>query len=112
LALSAVTFQENAMSVTTEQPIGRHAGYTVNPEASVHELLNDATEWLQYARGLTGLLADLIHEADSVDCKGMALGLEAIKALTQMGVGCAAEAHARLCWSEAAVGDAAAVDIS
>jgi len=31
----------------------------------------------------------------------MALGLEAIAALTHVGVKCTAEAHARLCWKEA-----------
>jgi hypothetical protein len=97
--------KENAMSVSTDRPVDRHASYPVDPETSVHELLNDATEWLQYARGLTGLLADLIHEADSVDCRRMALGLEAIGALTHVAVKCTTEAHARLCWKEARTGE-------
>lgn len=59
------------------------------------------TEWLQYARGITCLLADLVHEADAVDCHQMALGLEAIAAMTRAGVHCTAEAHARLSWKEA-----------
>ncbi|MGY3232008.1 hypothetical protein ACVWWJ_003492 [Luteibacter sp. HA06] len=96
--------KENEMSITTGRSEASFPGYPIGSEASVHDLLNDATEWLQYARGLTGLLADLIHEADSVDCQAMALGLEAIKALTQVGVRCTAEAHARLCWSEANTG--------
>jgi hypothetical protein len=87
--------------------MGRHASYPIDPETSVHDLLNDATEWLQYARGLTGLLADLIHESDSVDCHRMALGLEAISALTHVGVTCTTEAHARLCWKEARKGEGA-----
>lgn len=60
--------------------------------------------------GLTGLLGDLIHEADSVDCRRMALGLEAVGALTQVGVRCTTEAHARLCWKEACVGAGSKVD--
>jgi hypothetical protein len=92
------------MSHTTERSAAKFPDYPIDPEASAHDLLNDATEWLQYARGVTGLLADLIHEADSVDCQAMALGLEAIKALTQVGIRCTAEAHARLCWSEATAG--------
>jgi hypothetical protein len=96
--------KESDMSHTTERSAAGFPGYQTDSEASAHDLLNDATEWLQYARGLTGLLADLIHEADSVDCQAMALGLEAIKALTQVGVRCTAEAHARLCWSEANTG--------
>lgn len=74
--------------------------YHVDPEASAHELMNAATEWLQYARGLTGLLADLVHEAEVVDCQRMALGLEAIGALTLMGVQCTAQAHVRICWEQ------------
>lgn len=73
------------MSLSIEASAGRHAVYPVDAEASVHDLLNDATEWLQYARGITGLLADLIHESDSVDCRQMALGLEAIGALHKWG---------------------------
>ncbi len=99
--------KENAMSVSTDRSANRHASYPIDPEVSVHDLLNDATEWLQYARGLTGLLGDLIHEADSVDCHRMALGLEAIGALTQVGLRCTTEAHTRLCWKEARTGEAA-----
>lgn len=68
-----------------------------DPEATAHDLLNQAVEWNQYARGLAGLLADLIHEADSVDCQQMALGLEALGALIHMGVQCTAQAHVRMC---------------
>jgi hypothetical protein len=68
------------------------------PETSTHDLLNQATEWLQYARGLTELLAELVHESDTVDCNRMAMGLEAISALTRLGVRCTAEAHAQLSW--------------
>jgi hypothetical protein len=65
-------------------------------ETSTHDLLNQATEWLQYARGLTELLAELVHESDTVDCNRMAMGLKAISALTRLGVRCTAEAHARI----------------
>jgi hypothetical protein len=70
--------------------------YHVDPEGSAHELMNAATEWLQLARGLTGLLADLVHETDIADCQSMALGLDAIEALTQMGIQCTAHAHGRI----------------
>ena len=70
-------------------------------ETTTHDLLNQATEWLQYARGLTELLAELVHESDTVDCNRMAMGLEAISALTRLGVRCTAEAHARLSWERA-----------
>lgn len=84
----------------TARADGRARHY-IDPEASAHDLLNGATEWLQYARGLTGLLADLVHESDSVDCAQLALSLEAIGALTHMGVQCTTQAHARMSWEQA-----------
>jgi hypothetical protein len=70
--------------------------------ANSHDLLNEATEWLQYVRGLTQLLADLIHESDTVDCGRMAIGLEGIAAMTRMGLQCTADAHVRMSWDRAA----------
>jgi len=64
-----------------------------------HDLLNDATMWLQYARGLTATLADLIHEAEDVDCKQLALSLEAIAAMTRLGVQQLAQARAQTHWA-------------
>lgn len=90
------------MHATKEHPAEPSIGYHADPEASAHELMNESIHWLQYARGLVRLLADLIHEADSVDCQRVALGLEAIGALTHMGIQCTAQAHVRMRWSEAA----------
>jgi hypothetical protein len=73
----------------------------MDTEETAHDLLNEATEWLQYARGLTELLAELVHESDTVDCGRMALGLEAISAITRMGLQCTAHAHARISWEKA-----------
>lgn len=89
------------MSVRNEHGTVRRARYYADPDASAHELLNNAAELLQYARGLTELLAEFVHESDSVDCRRMALSLDAVAALTQMGAHCAAEAHARMAWKEA-----------
>src|SRR3954451_14946472 len=86
------------MAEPDDRCIVRRASHHIDPEASPHELLNDATEWLQYSRGLSELLADLVHEADAVDMRKVALSLEAIGAMTHMGVRCAAEAHARMSW--------------
>lgn len=44
------------------------------------------------------LEAEFVHESDTVDCKRMAIGLEAISALTHLGARCTAEAHARMTW--------------
>jgi len=70
-------------------------------ETTTHDLLNQATEWMQYARGLTELLAELVHESETVDCHRMAIGLEAISALTRLGARCTAEAHAQMTWERA-----------
>lgn len=69
--------------------------------ANPHDLLNEATEWLQYARGLTQLVSELVHEADTVDCQRMSLGLDGIGALIRMGLRCTADAHARMSWERA-----------
>ena len=84
----------------TSKPQKTHPGfhYHIDPEATSHDLMNEATEWLQYARSLTRLLADFIHEADAVDCQRLAHGMEAIGALMHMGVQCTAQAHVRMCW--------------
>ena len=67
-------------------------------EPTLHELFNDATCWLQQARGVTTTLADLIHEADTVDCAQMALSLEAIAAMMHAGIERLGQAHARWAW--------------
>ena len=65
-------------------------------DANAHELLNEATEWLQYARGVTQLLAELVHESDDLDCAQMSLALDAIGAMTQRGIWCLAEGRVGL----------------
>lgn len=77
------------------------AVYPLDPEATTHDLLNGAVEWLGYARTLTESLADLIHESDTVECGRMALSLEAIASLVQIGAQCTAQAHARMTWERA-----------
>lgn len=105
---AAVTQKEKNVMTERKEHAERSIGYHADPETTAHELMNASVQWLQYARGLTGLLADLIHEADVVDCQRMALGLEAIGALTRMGVECTAQAHVRLCWEQA--GNTSATD--
>jgi hypothetical protein len=103
---AAVVQRNNVLHATKKQPAEPTIGYHADPEASAHELMNESIQWLQYARGLVRLLADLIHEADSVDCQRMALGLEAIGALTHMGVQCTAQAHVRMSWERAGKAEA------
>ncbi|NID16251.1 hypothetical protein [Luteibacter yeojuensis] len=66
----------------------------IDPAASAHALWNEGTELLRYARGLTAMLADLIHEAEAVNSQKMAHSLEGIDVLMQLGLECAAQAHA------------------
>jgi hypothetical protein len=40
----------------------------------------------------------------------MALGLEAIGALTHMGVQCTAQAHVRMCWEQSRDGSKGSID--
>lgn len=89
------------MSLLEDAGTPRRASYPLDPEATSHELLNGAIEFLQYARAISELLADLVHESDVVDCRRMALSLEAIGALANMGLQCTAQAHARMCWERA-----------
>jgi hypothetical protein len=93
-----MSHQGALMSVVNEHAAARRARYYADPDATAHDLLNNAAELLQYARGLTELLAEFVRESDTVDWRRMALSLDAIAALTQMGAHCAAEAHARLSW--------------
>ena len=72
----------------------------IEPEATAHDLLNEATEWMQYASGMAGLLAELVHESDTVDCQRMALALEAISAVTRLGTQRMAQAHAMMHWTQ------------
>lgn len=88
------------METTADDRVHPGCNLGINSEATAHGLLNEATEWLQYARGLAELLAELVHESDTVDCRRMALGLEAISALTRMGQQCTAHAHARMSWEK------------
>lgn len=72
----------------------------IDPDTSVHDLLNEATEWMQYASGVAGCLAELVHESDTVDCRRMALALEAIGAMARMGTQCASQAHTKMHWEQ------------
>ncbi|QDE38891.1 hypothetical protein FIV34_06600 [Luteibacter pinisoli] len=63
-------------------------------EPSAEQLMNEAKEWVQCARSVSEFLADLIHDADSVECKQVALSLEAITGMTRQGLRRMGEAHA------------------
>ena len=63
-------------------------------------MLNDATEWLQYAYNAIKLLAELVDERGSVDAHRLPVMLEGIAAFIDMGTRCTAQAHMRMQWEE------------
>ncbi|MET0450685.1 MAG: hypothetical protein ABW137_02505 [Mycobacterium sp.] len=72
--------------------------FCLEPDARPDTLLNDATEWLQYARGLTDLLIESMEDSELPDRRKMMLALGAIATLTTMGTECVAQAHAKMQW--------------
>ena len=89
------------MSERRESHTNADAVQCVGKDASVHDLLNEATEWAQYASGVAELFSDLVHEADVVNCRQMALALEAVSAISRLGAQRVAQAHAMLHWEQA-----------
>lgn len=80
--------------------ITRHANYFSDPNAGADQLLNDATEWLQYAYNALKLLAELMQERDNIDVQRWPIMLEGIAAFVEMGTRCAAQAHLRMQWRQ------------
>ena len=74
--------------------------FCLDTEANADTLLNDATEWLHYAQGLTDLLVESMEEAELPNRRRMTLALGAIGTLLNMGVQCAAQAHAKMQWDK------------
>ncbi|MGO4703699.1 hypothetical protein, partial [Dyella sp. 2RAB6] len=60
--------------------ISRHAHYFSDPDAGPDALLNDATEWLQYAYNAIQLLAELVDERENIDAQRLPIMLEGISA--------------------------------
>ena len=72
--------------------------FCLDPDASINALLNDATECLQYARGITDLLVESLQEDEIPERQRTLLALGGVGALITMGVQCAARAHAKMEW--------------
>jgi len=87
-------------NVFGEPWIIRHTSYFSDPRAEPDELLNDATEWLQYAYNSLKLLAELVDERDSVDAHRLPIMLEGIASFVEMGSRCATQAHLRMQWQK------------
>jgi len=76
--------------------ITRHTNYYSDPNAGPDALLNDATEWLQYAYNALKLLAQLVDEHSIIDARRLPIMLEGVAAFLEMGTRCAAQAHLRM----------------
>lgn len=83
------------------------ATYRVDPDATIHDLLNDATEMLQYSQNLIVMMRDALHEEEVSDRQCAAIALGAIAALTRMGVECLTLAHEQYAVGCAMRGDGA-----
>ncbi|SFS11805.1 hypothetical protein SAMN05216570_2569 [Dyella sp. OK004] len=70
-----------------------HAGYYADPQATPAELLNDATEWMAYARGIVDLLSELVFEADAVNVRRLSLAMDGVSVLMDMSARSVAQAH-------------------
>jgi hypothetical protein len=68
----------------------------VEPDGSVHQLMNEATEWLQHAQRLTGFISELVEDAGELKGKEMAAVLMVIDALMRRGLDAAMQAHTLL----------------
>ena len=74
----------------------RHTRYFSDPNAGAEALLNDATEWLQYAHNNIRILTELVHERGTLDKQRLTVMLDGIAAFIDMGTRCAAQAHGRM----------------
>ena len=88
------------MNVFGEPWITRHTTYFSNPNANPEALLNDATEWLQYAHNQTRILAELVHEKGHIEARSLTTILEGIAAFIDMGMRCATQAHLKMQWCQ------------
>ena len=92
--------KELLMSVFGEPWTTRHTNYFSDPDAGPEALLNDATEWLQYARSNLRMLTELVNERGVPDVQRLTVMLEGIGAFVEMGTRCAAQAHLRMQWQQ------------
>jgi hypothetical protein len=74
----------------------RHTRYFSDPDAGAEALLNDATEWLQYAHNNIRMLTELVHERGIPDKRRLTVMLDGVAAFIDMGTRCAAQAHGRM----------------
>lgn len=77
--------------------LSHNVDYYAAPDAVPHDLLNDASVWLDSAHGMARTLGDLIDETQhDVDIKHLASAMYGIATLIEMGRKCSRHAQALL----------------
>lgn len=84
------------MDVFGEPWTTRHARYFADPQAGAEALLNDASEWLQYAQTNLRVLIELVNERGAPDVRRLTVVLEGVGAFIEMGACSAGQAHMRV----------------
>jgi hypothetical protein len=86
------------MDVFGEPWTTRHTNYFSDPDAGPEALLNDATEWLQYARSNLRMLTELVNERGVPDVRRLTVMLDGIGAFMEMGTRCASPPLSAVQW--------------
>jgi hypothetical protein len=75
-------------------------GLYIDPDATSHELMDKAREWIRHADGVIGIIADLTVEVphpDLAEFHQMAVALRAVYAMTNISTQFAQEAYEKRC---------------
>lgn len=76
--------------------ISLNVGYRIDPDATPCDLLDDATLWLDGARGMAQTLSHAMRYVDNINTDHLASALFGVATLVDMGCGCAELAHVRM----------------
>lgn len=79
--------------------------YTLDPEAGIDTLLDDAGEWLAYAEGINEVIAESVADMDLPNRRHLIRLISTSVLLTRMGMQCVCQAKVRHLWNaQAALG--------
>lgn len=73
--------------------------YTLDPEASLDTLLDDAGEWLAYAEGINEVIAESFADMDVPNRRHLIRLASTSILLTQMSIQCILHAKSRDIWT-------------
>lgn len=100
------------MSKENEYGNPGYAGFHIDPDASAHELLNSAIEWQQYIHGIAAFIAELVHDADALKVRHVALALRTISSIAKLSVEATEQAHAQMCQEQLKMATSVAAGVS